>query len=214
MSPAVTQMLWSSQQAVMTAGTNVWSTSRALNSRHLHRTFIMPKARSDYVAGFVMVVVKAALYPPLQWLPIRGDDGHGLDYAGVATIPHNEIPWGRVQSLFINAAVFQDTGVMKGPRVSYKCVEKPALPITYSLQLYGWEELTVHVALATGSGRCLHPYVAPVNGTHTGGKHGAVGQLLESQTISSSSGAAGSGDDCEPESSNSIQFNSIQFIFV
>lgn len=40
-----------------------------------------------------MVVVEADVYPPLDWLLVRSNDGHRMDDAVVANIPHNEVSW-------------------------------------------------------------------------------------------------------------------------
>lgn len=67
-----------------------------------------------------MVLDKATLYPRMQCLPIWGDDDNRLLNARVATITYNEIYWMKVQSLFVSAAVLQNTGFMQRPRISYK----------------------------------------------------------------------------------------------
>lgn len=108
---------------------------------HLHH----PKGQLFYIVGFGMVLDKAALYPPMQCLPIWGDDGNRLFSARVATITYNEIYWMKVQSLFVSAAVLQKTGFMQKPRISHKIVEELALLISHCLLLYGWEELKVYV---------------------------------------------------------------------
>lgn len=66
---------------------------------------------------------------------------------------------GRVQNISPDATVLQNTGVMHRPRM-----KGPALPTTYCLQFYGWEERGVDVL--TGSGRDLDTYVAPCTHTH------------------------------------------------
>lgn len=54
---------------------------------------------------------------------------------------HVSLTWRRAQSLFVDPAVLKDSGVMDGARIPHK-------PITYCLQLYKWENLSVEVVLA------------------------------------------------------------------
>lgn len=69
MSPTERQILCSTAQAVMT---KLWLTSRALKNSDLQHA----KDPLYNGTGLGVIVVEAALHPPLQWFSICGDDGH------------------------------------------------------------------------------------------------------------------------------------------
>ncbi len=63
------------------------------------------------------------------------------------------LTWERIQGLFEDPAVLQDSGVMDGARIPRKGVNEAALPITHYLQLGG-----------------LDANMAAINSTHTLGQ--------------------------------------------
>lgn len=94
------------------------------------------------LAGHVRIVTPSRdVVEPHQCPPLLMD----VDVISIS------LTWGRIQSHSVEPAVLQNSGVMDRARIPHKGVDEEALPITYCLQLYGWEELPVEVILALRS---------------------------------------------------------------